>query len=34
MTSLMTELLLRQVEGDEEVHERVCPTRLVVRESA
>lgn len=34
MTSLMTELLLQQVEGDEEVRVRVCPTRLVVRESA
>jgi DNA-binding LacI/PurR family transcriptional regulator len=34
MTSLMTELLLRQVEGDDEVRVRVCPTRLVVRESA
>jgi DNA-binding LacI/PurR family transcriptional regulator len=34
MTSLMTELLLQQVGGDEEVRVRVCPTRLVVRESA
>jgi DNA-binding LacI/PurR family transcriptional regulator len=34
MTALMTELLMQQVEGDEEVRVRVCPTRLVVRESA
>jgi DNA-binding LacI/PurR family transcriptional regulator len=34
MTRLMTELLMRQVEGDEEVQARVCPTHLVRRASA
>jgi DNA-binding LacI/PurR family transcriptional regulator len=34
MTRHMTDLLLRQVEGDDEVQARVCPTRLVVRASA
>jgi DNA-binding LacI/PurR family transcriptional regulator len=33
MTRHMTDLLLRQVEGDAEVQARVCPTRLVVRAS-
>ena len=34
MTRLMTELLLSQVEGEQEVRARVCPTRLVRRASA
>jgi DNA-binding LacI/PurR family transcriptional regulator len=35
MTPLLTELLLRQIDGGAEtVETRVCPTRLVVRESA
>jgi DNA-binding LacI/PurR family transcriptional regulator len=34
MTRLMTDLLLAQVEGDDEVRVRVCPTRLVVRASS
>ncbi len=35
MTPLLTELLMRQIDGVAEAAEsRVCPTRLVVRDSA
>jgi len=34
MTALMVDLLLRRIDGDEEVDARVCDTRLVVRGSA
>ncbi|MGY1804888.1 LacI family DNA-binding transcriptional regulator [Blastococcus sp. SYSU D00922] len=34
MTALMVDLLLRRIDGDDEVEARVCDTRLVVRGSA
>jgi len=34
MTALMVDLLLRRIEGDDDVESRVCDTRLVVRSSA